>query len=88
MIATLYEERDLKQAGLAFQAVDVDPLAGQPVVQQDLVALLGRVAERFPLCGAEWLRVIDGAPAARFLARIAQLIEDPMLLLTTEPGRE
>jgi isocitrate dehydrogenase len=37
--------------------------AGQPVVQQDLVALLGRVAERFPLCGAEWLRVIDGAPA-------------------------
>jgi pyruvate dehydrogenase E2 component (dihydrolipoamide acetyltransferase) len=33
-------------------------------------------------------RVIDGAPAARFLARIAQLIEDPMLLLTTEPGRE
>jgi len=29
-------------------------------------------------------RVIDGAPAARFLARIAELIEDPMLLLTIE----
>jgi len=27
-------------------------------------------------------RVIDGAPAARFLARIAELIEDPMILLT------
>jgi pyruvate dehydrogenase E2 component (dihydrolipoamide acetyltransferase) len=29
-------------------------------------------------------RVIDGAPAARFLDRIAQLIEDPMLLLASE----
>ncbi|HSJ54169.1 MAG TPA: dihydrolipoamide acetyltransferase family protein [Anaerolineae bacterium] len=29
-------------------------------------------------------RVIDGAPAARFLDRIAQLVEDPMLLLTRE----
>jgi pyruvate dehydrogenase E2 component (dihydrolipoamide acetyltransferase) len=29
-------------------------------------------------------RVIDGAPAARFLDRIAQLIEDPMLLLTKD----
>jgi pyruvate dehydrogenase E2 component (dihydrolipoamide acetyltransferase) len=28
-------------------------------------------------------RVIDGAPAARFLDRIAQLIKDPVLLLTT-----
>jgi pyruvate dehydrogenase E2 component (dihydrolipoamide acetyltransferase) len=27
-------------------------------------------------------RVLDGAPAARFLDRIAQLVEDPMLLLT------
>ncbi|MBN1139068.1 MAG: 2-oxo acid dehydrogenase subunit E2 [Anaerolineae bacterium] len=29
-------------------------------------------------------RVIDGAPAARFLDRIAQLVEDPMLLLARE----
>ena len=29
-------------------------------------------------------RVIDGAPAARFLDRIVQLIENPMLLLTSE----
>jgi pyruvate dehydrogenase E2 component (dihydrolipoamide acetyltransferase) len=29
-------------------------------------------------------RVIDGAPAARFLDRIAQLVEDPLLLLTSE----
>ena len=29
-------------------------------------------------------RVIDGAPAARFLDRIAQLVEDPMLLLASE----
>lgn len=29
-------------------------------------------------------RVIDGAPAARFLERIAQMVEDPMLLLTSE----
>jgi pyruvate dehydrogenase E2 component (dihydrolipoamide acetyltransferase) len=29
-------------------------------------------------------RVIDGAPAARFLDRIAQLIQDPLLLLTLE----
>jgi pyruvate dehydrogenase E2 component (dihydrolipoamide acetyltransferase) len=27
-------------------------------------------------------RVVDGAPAARFLGRIAELVEDPMLLLT------
>jgi pyruvate dehydrogenase E2 component (dihydrolipoamide acetyltransferase) len=33
-------------------------------------------------------RVIDGAPAARFLDRIAQLVEDPMQLLTVESGRE
>lgn len=33
-------------------------------------------------------RVIDGAPAARFLERIARLVEDPMLLLTTEMGNE
>jgi len=29
-------------------------------------------------------RVIDGAPAARFLDRIAQLVEEPLLLLTAE----
>jgi pyruvate dehydrogenase E2 component (dihydrolipoamide acetyltransferase) len=29
-------------------------------------------------------RLIDGAPAARFLDRIAQLVEDPMLLLVNE----
>jgi len=29
-------------------------------------------------------RVLDGAPAARFLDRIAQLVEDPMLLLAHE----
>ncbi len=29
-------------------------------------------------------RVIDGAPAARFLGRVAQLIEEPLLLLTME----
>jgi pyruvate dehydrogenase E2 component (dihydrolipoamide acetyltransferase) len=33
-------------------------------------------------------RVIDGAPAARFLERVSQLVEDPMLLLAIEemPG--
>jgi pyruvate dehydrogenase E2 component (dihydrolipoamide acetyltransferase) len=31
-------------------------------------------------------RVIDGAPAARFLDRIAQLIADPMLLLVLDEG--
>ncbi len=31
-------------------------------------------------------RVIDGAPAARFLDRIAQLIEDPLLLLVESEG--
>ncbi len=29
-------------------------------------------------------RVLDGAPAARFLDRIAQLVEDPLLLLTSD----
>jgi pyruvate dehydrogenase E2 component (dihydrolipoamide acetyltransferase) len=29
-------------------------------------------------------RVIDGAPAARFLNCIAQLIEDPLLLLASD----
>jgi pyruvate dehydrogenase E2 component (dihydrolipoamide acetyltransferase) len=29
-------------------------------------------------------RVMDGAPAARFLDRIAKLVEDPMLLLTID----
>jgi pyruvate/2-oxoglutarate dehydrogenase complex dihydrolipoamide acyltransferase (E2) component len=28
--------------------------------------------------------VLDGAPAARFLDRIAQLAEDPMLMLTID----
>ncbi len=35
--------------------------ASGATTQQALVALLGRTAERFPLCGAEWLRIIDGA---------------------------
>ncbi|MEJ2209057.1 MAG: 2-oxo acid dehydrogenase subunit E2 [Anaerolineae bacterium] len=33
-------------------------------------------------------RVIDGAPAARFLDRIAQMIEDPMLMLASETWSE
>ncbi len=34
--------------------------SGRPVEQRDLIALLARVAEVFPLCSAEWLREIDG----------------------------
>jgi len=34
-----------------------------PVSQHEIVAHLGAVGERFRLCGAEWLREIDGAPA-------------------------
>ena len=34
-----------------------------PVAQSALVALLDAVGERFPLCGAEWLRRIDGRRA-------------------------
>ena len=37
--------------------------AAQPVSQQLLVALLAQVADRFPLCSAEWLREVDGLPA-------------------------
>jgi isocitrate dehydrogenase len=33
-----------------------------PVSQHEIVAQLGAVGERFRLCGAEWLREIDGAP--------------------------
>jgi len=33
----------------------------QPVSQHEIVAQLGAVGERFRLCGAEWLREIDGA---------------------------
>ena len=32
-----------------------------PVSQHEIVAQLGAVGERFRLCGAEWLREIDGA---------------------------
>jgi isocitrate dehydrogenase len=35
----------------------------RPVDQALLVALLGEVGERFPICSAEWLRVIDGQRA-------------------------
>jgi hypothetical protein len=31
------------------------------VSQQEIVLQLGAVGERFQLCGAEWLREIDGA---------------------------
>jgi len=37
--------------------------AARPVPQQQLVALIGQVADRFPLCSAEWLREVDGRPA-------------------------
>ena len=32
----------------------------RPVTQQEIVSQLGAVGERFRLCGAEWLREIDG----------------------------
>ncbi len=35
----------------------------RPVQQSALVALIGEVSERFPVCSAEWLRVIDGQRA-------------------------
>lgn len=34
--------------------------ADRPIEQSAIVTLLGELAERFPLCGAEWLREIDG----------------------------
>lgn len=37
--------------------------SARPVEQAALVALLGDVGERFPICSAEWLRVIDGQRA-------------------------
>jgi isocitrate dehydrogenase len=33
----------------------------RPVSQHEIVSQLGAVGERFQLCGAEWLREIDGA---------------------------
>jgi len=33
----------------------------QPVSQHEIVSQIGAVGERFRLCGAEWLREIDGA---------------------------
>jgi pyruvate dehydrogenase E2 component (dihydrolipoamide acetyltransferase) len=59
--------------------VDDDLQGGDDTVAVRPVATLSLVFDH---------RVIDGAPAARFLARIAQLVEDPMLLLTTEMGNE
>ena len=55
-----------------------------PVINLPQSAILGIGAirdERVPLSLTFDHRVIDGAPAARFLATLAQLIEDPSALL-------
>ncbi len=57
----------------------VGRIAPQAVVSDDGTSLISR--QMISLSLAFDHRVIDGAPAARFLGRIATLVEDPTLLL-------
>jgi len=83
----------LKEAGLAFQAVDVDPLAGQPVVQDlhNLTRAMLHPADRLAwlvVLRAPWLgldlrdllRIAEGSPRS-VLARL----RDPELRATLSP---
>jgi pyruvate dehydrogenase E2 component (dihydrolipoamide acetyltransferase) len=64
----------------------VGKIVRKPVVVEDALHVGGETVAVRPMMTLSLVfdhRVIDGAPAARFLDRIAQLIEDPMVLLVT-----